>query len=157
MSVSASARPLIIGIGNPLRSDDGLGWAVAEQLSQAIGADYDIRTVHQLTPELALWIAQAEFVVMIDAHYMGEPGALVVRPVACSAQPGAVGSHHTTPEELVALTTALYERCPSVTLVTMTGANFGMGEHLSTVVAERIPRVCAAIHEVCRRHSSASR
>ena len=32
MNVSARNQPLIIGIGNPLRSDDGLGWAVVEQL-----------------------------------------------------------------------------------------------------------------------------
>ena len=30
----ACRRPLIIGIGNPLRSADGLGWAVAERREQ---------------------------------------------------------------------------------------------------------------------------
>jgi hydrogenase maturation protease len=56
MNVSArlqgecNAQPLLIGIGNPLRSDDGLGWAVAEQLSQDGDTDCNIHTVHQLTP-----------------------------------------------------------------------------------------------------------
>src|SRR5579884_346516 len=81
MNVSASPddhannHTLIIGIGNPLRSDDGLGWAVAEQLSQACLPGCVIRMVHQLTPELALWMATVSRVIMIDANREGEPGA----------------------------------------------------------------------------------
>ena len=45
------AHPLIIGIGNPLRCDDGLGPAVAEQLTRDGDTGCDIQAVHQLTPE----------------------------------------------------------------------------------------------------------
>ena len=40
LTIPISAHPLIIGIGNPLRRDDGLGWSVAEQLL----ADGDLGT-----------------------------------------------------------------------------------------------------------------
>ncbi len=139
------ARPLLIGIGNPLRSDDGLGWAVAEQLTQDGDAGYDIHTVHQLTPELAQWMAAADLVVMIDASYEGVPGELRIRPVAPSAQPGAVGTHHSTPEELAALTAGIYGYCPPVVVVTMTGADFSVGERLSAVVAGRVHLVCETV------------
>ena len=47
------ARPqhtrLVIGIGNPLRGDDGVGALLAEQAGG--------RSVHQLTPELAAELA----------------------------------------------------------------------------------------------------
>jgi hydrogenase maturation protease len=142
---------LIIGIGNPLRSDDGLGWVVAEQLAQDNDTDYDIHTVHQLTPELAEWMAGANLVVMIDASYEGESGELRIRPLSHSAQPGSVGTHHTTPEELAALTSAIYGYCPPVVVVTLTGANFGIGEHLSEVLTGRIYLVCEAVHQVCTR------
>jgi hydrogenase maturation protease len=141
MNVSARNRPLIIGIGNPLRSDDGLGWAVAEQLPRAIGDTgiaCDIHTVHQLTPELAQQVATANLVVLIDASREGEPGELRVRPLSLAAQPVVLSTHHTTPEEL-------YRQCPPIVIISLTGADFSIGERLSPIVAQSIPLVCAAV------------
>lgn len=145
MNVSASPHTLIIGIGNVLRSDDGLGWAVAEQLSR----DCDVLTVYQLTPELAQRMATVDLIVMIDASREGEPGEVRIRPISHSAQPGAVGSHYATPEELAALTAAVYGQCPPVVVVTMTGDNFSLGEQFSSIVARRIPFVSAVVRQVC--------
>ena len=149
MNVSANPHPLIIGIGNPLRSDDGLGWAVAELLSQDGDMGCHIHTVYQLTPELAQWMAAANLVVMIDASHEGEPGELLIRSLALSAQPSAVGTHYTTPEELAALTAAVYNQCPPVVVVTMTGEDFSIGEQFSSIVTQRIPLVSAAVRQVC--------
>lgn len=149
MNESANVRTLIIGIGNPLRSDDGLGWAVAKQLAQDDDASYNIRMVHQLTPELAQEIASANLVIMVDASYEGKPGELHIRSLSSSAQPGAVGAHHTTPEELAVLTTAVYDRCPLVVVVTMTGADFGIGELLSPVVVRKLPLISSAVRQIC--------
>jgi hydrogenase maturation protease len=147
MNVSAKGRPLIIGIGNPLRSDDGLGWAVAEQLAGNGEIDWDVLTVHQLTPELAQWVAAATLVVLIDASREGEPGELRMRSFSLSEQPVPLSTHHTTPEELVALTTTLYERCPPLVIISLTGADFSIGESLSPIVARSIPLVCAAARQ----------
>jgi len=149
MNVSASLQPLIIGIGNSLRSDDGLGWAVAEQLSQDGTINCVIHTVHQLTPELAQQMATASFVVMIDASREGEPGELHIRPLSLPAPPGPVGTHYTTPEELSTLTAVVYGHCPPIVVITMTGADFNVGEQLSSVVAQRIPLVCEAVQQLC--------
>ena len=94
-------------------------------------------------------MAAADLVVMIDASYEGEPGELRIRPVALSDQPGAVGTHYTTPEELAALTAGIYGHCPLVVVVTMTGADFSVGEQLSPVIAGRIGLVCEAVRRVC--------
>jgi hydrogenase maturation protease len=149
MNESARIHALIIGIGNPLRSDDGLGWAVAEQLSRDCDIGCDIHTVHRLTPELAQWIAGADLVVMIDASHEGEPGELRIRPLSLPARPGAVGTHYTTPEELAALTAVVYGHCPPVVLVTMTGANFRLGEQLSSIIASRLSLVSDAVRQLC--------
>lgn len=146
MSVSANPHPLILGIGNPLRGDDGLGWVVAEQLAQAGDLDCEVQMVHQLMPELAEHMAAATLVVMIDATCEGEPGEMRIRPLSSNGQqPGAVGTHHTTPEELVGLTSAVYGHCPPVIVITMTGADFSMSEQLSPVVERKIALVCAAV------------
>jgi hydrogenase maturation protease len=160
MSVSAKPRPLIIGIGNPLRSDDSLGWAVVEELLRDTHSDpehpssdgslgCDIDKVHQLTPELAQQVALAGLVIMVDASYEREPGKMHIRPLSHPAQPGAIGTHHTTPEELAALTIALYGQCPPVVVITMTGEDFELGEQLSPLIAQRLPLVCAAVRQVC--------
>src|SRR5579859_3807286 len=66
-----NARPLILGIGNPLRGDDGLGRVVAEQVAQSHDLDCEVQVVHQLMPELAQYMAMADLVVMIDASREG--------------------------------------------------------------------------------------
>ena len=96
-------------------------------------------------------MAAVNLVVMIDASHEGEPGELHIRPLPLplSAQPSAVGAHYTTPEELAALTLAVYGRCPPVVVVSMTGANFSIGEQLSSIVARRIPLISVAVRQVC--------
>src|SRR5689334_1186022 len=94
MNESASLHPFIIGIGNPLRSDDGLGWAVTEHLSRDCRAGYEVQTVHQLTPELAQSMATASLVVMIDASREGKPGEMSIRPLCLPAQQSCVSTHY---------------------------------------------------------------
>jgi hydrogenase maturation protease len=149
MNVSAEQLTLIIGIGNPLRSDDGLGWKVAEQLVQDNDPGQVILTVHQLTPELAQWIATASLVVLIDASREGEPGEFQIRRISPHPHPGAVGTHHIDPKELLALTAAIYARCPPAIMVSMTGADFAIGEQLSPIVAQKIPLLSTTIRQIC--------
>jgi len=151
MNVSVRTHSLIIGIGNPLRSDDGLGWAVTEQLSLDCNTTCDIHNVYQLTPELAQSMAVVNLVIMIDANHDGVPGELRIRPLSLSAQPSAVGTHYTTPEELAALTAIVYGQCPPVVVVTMTGANFSIGEQFSTIIARRIPLICDTVRQLCAK------
>jgi hydrogenase maturation protease len=126
---------------------------VAEQLARDCDAGCDIHTVHHLTPELAQWMA-ANLVVMIDASREGEPGEVRIRPLSPSAQPGRVGTHYTTPEELAALTAVMYGQCPPIVIVTMAGADFSVGEQFSSVVARSIPLVSAAVRQVCAHSAS---
>jgi hydrogenase maturation protease len=149
MNVSAKQHTLIIGIGNPLRSDDGLGWKVAEQLVQDNDPGQVILTVHQLTPELVQWMAAADLVILIDASRAGEPGELAIRPVSPHPHTGAIGSHHLSPEELLALTTAIYDHCPPAFIASMTGADFAIGEQLSATVAQKISLLSASVRQLC--------
>ena len=59
-------RVLIVGFGNPLRSDDGLGWHAAQELSQEVSApEVKVIGAHQLTPELAEEASAAELVLLL--------------------------------------------------------------------------------------------
>ena len=72
----------MVGYGSTLRSDDGVGWHVADRLAddpRLAGAEVLAR--HQLTPELAADVARAALVVLVDAALGGEPGSIVLRRV----------------------------------------------------------------------------
>jgi hydrogenase maturation protease len=93
---------LVIGVGNELRADDGVGRAVAEALAADPRlAGVDARSVRQLTPELALDVASAGLVVFVDADTLLAAGRVEVGPVD-GAVAGAF-SHHLTPAALVGL------------------------------------------------------
>ena len=86
------ARIVIVGYGNPLRSDDGLGWRVAEELSRRLSPpEVEVIVRHQLTPELADDVRNADAVFFIDAARVGQPGEVTCTPV--TLQPGTVSSH----------------------------------------------------------------
>ena len=74
---------LIIGYGNPLRGDDGVGPRAAELLADRGGVTppllpdgVQVLVCHQLTIELAPQIAEADRLILIDARATGEPGSI---------------------------------------------------------------------------------
>ena len=139
-----TGRNLVVGYGNPLRGDDGLGWHAAAALAADPGlADTDVVTRHQLTPELAEDIATARLAVLIDASLGDTPGCVSIREVAPA--PGPSWSHHLPPEDVVGLARALFGAAPQVFLVTVTGAHFGYGTQLSPAVSSCVPRVLAIV------------
>ena len=115
----AKPQPLLIGIGNRLRGDDGAG----PQLIDALAADGNSRlqtlAVHQLTPELAAVVAGASAVLFVDASLVQPRLALTVitaaAPGAGKRNPGHGGgcfSHQLTPAQLLALSRAVYGAQP---------------------------------------------
>jgi hydrogenase maturation protease len=140
------AKALIIGYGNPLRGDDGLGWHAAQHLALVLGrTDVDIMSCHQLTPELAEPVSGAAVVIFIDAAEHGVAGRLACRRVTPEPSlPGAL-SHHLTPRRLLACAQAFYGTCPEAFLLSVTGAFFGYGERLSPPVEAAVPPVVEAV------------
>ena len=91
------SRPLVIGIGNPYRRDDGVGLAVLEGVRARIGGGAD--TVEELGEPAALverWSGR-EFVVVVDAVVSGAtPGSMVSHELGGSdvvATPPSAAAH----------------------------------------------------------------
>jgi hydrogenase maturation protease len=135
------ARILIVGIGNPLRSDDGLGWHVARELARGLVRD-DIQVVaaHQLTPEISERASRAELVLFIDAAQSGEPGTLQCEQIVPSA-PSGRHSHELTPAGVLQLAQELYGRCPPAYLLTIAAESFDTGDTLSAAVVGALPEL----------------
>jgi hydrogenase maturation protease len=144
------SNTLIIGYGNPLRGDDGLGWVAAEMLAERLAA-VSILTCHQLTPELAEPISRVDRVIFIDAAAVGEPGEIVCHTIEPFLPASGPFSHTCDPAGLLQMAQMLYGRSPYGYLFTVTGASFGYEEKLSAAVTAALPRLYDKIEALSRR------
>jgi hydrogenase maturation protease len=128
---------LVIGYGNELRGDDGVGPYLARTVAECGWPRVTALAVHQLTPELAEMIADAAVVVFVDAH-AGSEETVAVRRVDPGAVPRSMG-HDCSPGALLRLSQELYGRVPAAWLVTVGGGAFEHGSGLSAAVAACCP------------------
>jgi len=142
------SRVLIIGYGNPLRCDDGLGWRAAEALSRT-SPDVEVITSYQLTPEFAEPVSQADMVVFIDAAQDGDAGSLRCRPV--SGGDDMRFSHQLSSGALLAMAEHLYHRSPRAFEVSVCGGSFAHGETFSPAVQRALPELIALVEKLTAR------
>ncbi len=145
------SRRLVIGIGNGLRQDDGVGWHVAEALAARVEAgalaELEVLAVQQLTPELVEPIAAAGAVVLVDAVITAagsgpaglEPLRLEPLHPAGASGPAPL-THHASPAALLALAMALHGTCPPAwqLLIPIAASATGFGEELSPGASARL-------------------
>ena len=147
-----SAR-LVVGYGNPLRADDGLGWVVAQRLSASLDGDglfgdVVVLAEHQLTPELAEPISRARLVLFVDAREGDQPGRVGCQVLAPTGDGSLAFSHDVDPSSLIQMARLLYGARPTAVVVSVDGDQFGYGTALSTVVQAAIPGVIQRIREL---------
>jgi hydrogenase maturation protease len=139
-------RTLIIGYGNPLRSDDGFGWHASRSLARALsGQGAEVITCHQLTPELAEPLSQCSHAVFIDADAEGKPGEIHRRPIRPQAPASSSFTHTYTPSGLLASAQQLYGHRPQAIVITVTAQSFEFGDALTPVVSAALPEVVAHV------------
>lgn len=142
---------LLIAYGNPLRQDDGAGLLLAERMAerwQGAGAPLRHLAVQQLTPELAVEIAEpgVAAVVFVDTRAAaGGVEAVEITPLALPETATPSLGHHFQPEVLLAYAALLLDGrpIPPAWLVTTPGARFGHGEGLSPTARAAVERACA--------------
>ena len=144
------ARILIIGWGNPLRGDDGVGWRAAERLAETLeGHDVAVRVSHQLMPEFAEEISRSGFVVFIDAACDNGAGELRFERVEPDCAPSAAFSHQLSPQALVGMAERLYGSRPEACFFSVGGRAFEYGETLSPEVEAALPALLEEAKRVC--------
>ena len=137
------ASVLILGYGSTLRGDDGLGPRAAKELRRSLGPPcFDVRVLHQLTPELADDLAAVNAVLFIDASAEGTPGELSVGRVQIPAD--ALVTHQMTPGALLALTESLGGSTPIGFALSIAGGSFALSEDLSPTVEAALPALLEA-------------
>lgn len=147
---------LIIAYGNSLRRDDGAGLVLGRQLASAWqnqGIHLTLLETHQLTPELALEIAQPTVaaVVFVDtrdaAHHPSESNgqeSTRLRQLVVDGEDSPSLGHQLNPTTLCIYAGNLYNHQPPAWLITVPGWDFGHGEGLSSqaqLAVEEVLRV----------------
>jgi hydrogenase maturation protease len=82
MSARLAGIPLLVlGVGNPLHRDDGLGPAALSLLSRRWRAPLGVRVLDggTLGAKLLPWVAQANALIVVDAVYIDEPPGTLAR------------------------------------------------------------------------------
>jgi len=147
---------LIIGYGNPLRRDDGVGWHIVHELLKSSYPPYvEIVARVQLTPELAEPISRAGTVLFIDASRDCRPGE--IRQGRILPQPmKPTLNHHVAAEGLLQLADDVYYARPEAYVFSVGVESFDYGEELSPALAQTFPVLLARVQEFIRFHLKAS-
>jgi hydrogenase maturation protease len=140
-------KALVVGYGNVLRGDDGVGPWVAATIAAMAPPDMRVRSMHQLTPELAESLAQVEIVIFVDAR-LAEPGAgVAVSRLQVETSAEALG-HVLDPGRLLALTRALYGVVPDAYLVMIPATSFAVGDTLSPLAKGGAEAALSVIRQI---------
>jgi hydrogenase maturation protease len=122
---------VVIGYGNDLRGDDGVGQRVAMAVARWRRPDVMALAAHQLTPELTTWLVRATFAIFVDASRVEDesPSPQLKRIGPSSVQ--QLHGHTGDPQVLLALTQLAYGSCPLALWITVPARRFDFGADLS--------------------------
>ena len=141
---NAGKKFLVIGIGNPLRSDDGVGPYIVNKIKEKNLPGVKVRIAHQLNIEFLEEAGKYDAILLVDASFLGE--GLIFKKVQANEHEQGSSSHHLTPTFFWTLAKKLYHRDLNLYLCAIRGRNFDMGEHLSAEVKLLVPK---ALDEIC--------
>jgi hydrogenase maturation protease len=134
---------LLIGYGNTLRSDDGVGPRVVETIAGLNLPGVQTLVCALLTPELADPISHAERVLFVDAA-VDAPREVQLRPLQ-PAESSQIMAHAADPRTLLALSRDVFGHAPQAWWLTIPVENLGIGEELSEVAQAGMKE---AIHQI---------
>jgi hydrogenase maturation protease len=147
---------LIVGLGNPLQGDDGVGCAVAEVLQatsfhERVPEEAEVMDLG--TPGIGLinFVEGRNHVIIVDAAEMGRaPGEvirLVPEQIRLEASVRSLSLHAPGIADSLLLAQALNLRMPEIVIFGIQPAFIGWRSGLSPAVQSAVPRVVEAVLE----------
>jgi hydrogenase maturation protease len=145
--------PVVIGIGNAFRRDDGVGPAVAAQLL-ALGVSA-VACPAEPTAILDAWDGAA-LAVLVDAAGGGVPGRIRQCTIDDLADSAPVSSHDLGLRQTYELGLLLGRAPGSLVIVTIDIADTGHGMGLSPAVAAALPAAVRLVEGILGQQSDKS-
>lgn len=141
-------KTIVIGLGNPILGDDGVGWCVANEVKQKIDSkeqvDVDCLSLGGIS--LMEHLIGYERAILIDAFLSdGEPGSITVSPLSELPNYSAfhiTSTHDTSLQNAIKLGKSLGAKLPDdVTVVGISAKHvYDFSEELSPAVSRSVPK-----------------
>lgn len=134
---------LVIGVGNPFRSDDAAGLAVAERLESVPAAQSSLGGFELMD----LWEGADEVVIVDATHSEAAPGTIVTYDAVAAALPADsfASSHAIGVAETIELARRLGRLPQQLTVYGIEAEWFEQGTEMSTAVRHAVERVAAEV------------
>ena len=146
---------LVIGYGNTLRGDDGVGCCAAEQLALELPpASAQVLYGHQLLPEMAQAVSRAKLVIFIDADQQLPAGQVVRWSVGASEDTTQPFPHSLPPQGIVHLAHELFACAPQAWVFSVGAADFDCGTNLSPKLQKVLPKLVRDVAQTVRQFAS---
>jgi hydrogenase maturation protease len=134
---------LVIGYGNTLRRDDGVGPKVADAVAALALPGVRSLACPLLTPELADPISRARVAIFVDAA-VDAPREVQLRMLA-PADTSRIMAHAASPATLLALARDVFGHAPEAWWLTIPAEDLGIGEELSPLAQRGLEIAVAEI------------
>jgi len=140
-------KVLVIGIGNPLRSDDGVGPYIADSVEAKGLSNVKVWVTQQLNMEDLERMLDFDRVILADASLDGP--LLDFHPVEKSVGQALSSSHHLSAEMFVSLASSIYHKDLRMHLCSLKGNTFEVGDKISPDVLlraqEAVELICCSL------------
>lgn len=146
--MEAQDKLLVIGYGNTLRGDDGVGPRVADAVAALQLPGVRVLVCQQLSPEHAAPIAQATTVIFVDAA-VDAPQKVQWRRL----EPGDTSqlmAHAADPRTMLALSREVFGQVPNAWWLTIPAEQMEFCETLTPVAERGCAEAIAKIRSFCR-------
>jgi len=129
MSSLSKVKVLIVGIGNTIRADDGIGAYVCSAIDEMNIDGIETLIVQQLDTGLVDEFLKVDKIVLVDASVKND--GVNFYPLKNEESFSISSSHHLNANLLSSLIRKLYEKEINVMLCAVKGEDFDIGEQLS--------------------------
>jgi len=139
---------LIIGYGNTLRGDDGVGPRVVEAVEKLQLPNVRTLICQQLSPEHADPIARTETVIFVDAS-VDAPKEVQLRPL----EPGETSqlmAHAADPRTMLALARDVFGHAPKAWWLTIPAEKMEFSEQFSVEAQRGFREAVEQVQSLCR-------
>jgi len=151
-------KTIVIGLGNPILGDDGVGWRVAEEVHQQLDPDLHVDLDYLSLGGISLMehLVGYERVILIDAFFSDEePGSIKVSKLDDIPNYSAfhiTSVHDTSLQNAMKLGRELGADLPEDVLVVgiSTKQVYDFCEELSAPVADAIPKAAEIVVELAK-------
>ena len=156
MNASHTTEPpagfLVIGYGNTLRGDDGVGPRVADAVAALNLSGVRTLACPMLTPELAEPIARASKVIFVDAA-VDAPKEVQWRKLEPN-ETSQLMAHAADPRTMLALARDVFGHVPEAWWLTIPAVDLGFREDFSPAVQRGFAEAVEKIQAFCRESAA---